>query len=207
MRALVLLVALFVSTEASAADLTVMVRTAAGKPVRDAVVTVYPASGAAGPSRLSGPYRMVQQNIAFDPFVMVAPVGAEVSFPNKDTVRHHVYSFSPAHPFELKLYGKDETRTVRFDKAGVIALGCNIHDQMVAFIKVVDTPYAAKTGEGGEVVLHGLPAGGATVHVWHPYMKSRGNEVVRTLTIGSDRAGHEQVSVDLLTPPDRRHAY
>ena len=134
-----------------------------------------------------------------------APVGGQVSFPNKDGVRHHVYSFSPAKRFELKLYGRDESRSVRFEKAGVVALGCNIHDSMVAFIKVVDTPYAAKSDASGNVVLRGVPEGAATVRVWHPYMRQPGNEIVRQLTL---RGGHTEAFVaDLRTPPTRTGAY
>src|SRR3989442_2389580 len=87
-----------------AGDLAVSVRTAAGKPIADAVVTI-PAR-ASGPIRFAWPYRMAQHHMQFEPFVLVAPVGAEVAFPNLDTIRHHVYSFSAPHPFELKLYGR-----------------------------------------------------------------------------------------------------
>ncbi|MEO6376651.1 MAG: methylamine utilization protein [Caulobacteraceae bacterium] len=178
----------------------------AGKPVRDAVVSVYPDGGPAA-TRPSGAYRVVQQNLQFDPFVLVVPVGAEVSFPNRDAVRHHVYSFSPANKFELRLYGKDETRKVKFDKAGVVALGCNIHDQMVGFVKVVDTPFAVLTGDTGEAVLRGLPAGGATVRIWHPYAKVAKNEIERRMTLPRDVALHEAITFDLRAPPERRGGY
>ena len=190
-----------------AADLTVSVKTLAGKPVRDAVVSVYPDSGAAGAPRPSGPFRVVQQNLQFDPFVLVVPQGAEVSFPNRDAVRHHVYSFSPANRFELRLYGKDETRKVKFDKAGVVALGCNIHDQMVGFVKVVDTPFAVLTGDSGEAVVHGLPPGGATVRIWHPYAKVAKNEIERRMTLPRDVPLREAISFDLRVPPERRGGY
>ena len=85
-------------------------------------------------------YYLRQRQHQFHPFVLVVPVGANVSFPNFDPTRHHVYSFSPAKRFELKLFARDQSRSVRFDKPGVVALGCNIHDQMSAFIDVVDTP-------------------------------------------------------------------
>lgn len=197
--------ALVLATGARAADLTVQVRTPAGKPVRDAVVTVHPAAGVpAGPIRFGWPARVVQQNMKFDPLVLIVGVGAEVSFPNRDGVRHHVYSFSPAKPFELKLYGKDETRSVRFDKAGLVALGCNIHDSMVGFIKVVDTPYAAKTDGQGRLLIGGLPAGKATVRIWHPYMK--GKEQVRQVTLGG-AGGHQDVVVEVRTPAHRHHGY
>jgi len=128
MRLLVIsILAWAVSSLANAADLTVTVRNSAGRPVADAVVSLYPASGA-GALRQDGPYRITQHDVKFDPFVTIVPVGAEVAFPNLDKTRHHVYSFSAAKTFELKLYGQGETRTVRFDKPGIVSLGCNIHD-------------------------------------------------------------------------------
>jgi plastocyanin len=209
MRALVFLCALMFATASAAADLSVEVRTGAGRPVPDAVVTLYPASGTppVGQGRFDWPMRMVQQHLQFSPFVLIAPVGATVAFPNLDQVRHHVYSFSPAHPFELKLYGRDETRTVRFDRPGAIALGCNIHDQMIAFIKVVDTPYAAKTDANGVAVLHDAQPGGAVMHVWHPFMKSPGNEIVQTVVLPRTGGVNQAVRVDLRSPPDRGGGY
>jgi plastocyanin len=207
MRVSVLFLVLSMAAPAAAADLSVSVKTAAGKPASDAVVTVYPAAGPPNePIRFPWPLRMEQRNLTFSPFVLIAPVGGTVAFPNKDQVRHSVYSFSPAHPFELKLYSADETRSVRFDKVGEVALGCNIHDFMVAFIKVVDTPYAAKTDANGVAELHSLPAGAATVHIWHPYFKAPGNETTRPVTLGA--AGTRlALSVDLRTPPERRQTY
>ena len=139
--------------------------------------------------------------------MLIVPVGAVVAFPNRDAVRHQVYSFSPAHPFELKLYGRDETRSIRFDKAGVVALGCNIHDGMVAFIKVVDTPYAAKSDGAGVAELHNAPAGSAILHVWQPYLRAPNNEIVRTIVLPREGAVRETLVVDLRTPPARRADY
>ena len=101
----------------------------------------------------------------------------------------------------------DDTRSVRFDKPGAIPLGCNIHDQMIAFIKVVDTPYAAKTGLDGQVVLHDVPPGPASMHVWHPYMKSPNNEVVDNTDIPRSGEGHEDVTVDMRPLPARVGGY
>ena len=183
---------------AAAADLTVTLSSGAKRPVADAVVTVEPLAGTpAGPARFSWPLVMSQQNLQFDPFVLIVPVGAEVAFPNRDTVRHHVYSFSPAKIFELKLYGREETRVVRFDKPGVVALGCNIHDGMSAFIVVVDTPYAGKSNAAGEAVIRNLPAGAARVTVWHPYLRAAA--VVRTVQIGGEAAALA-VGLDLRPP-------
>lgn len=197
-RWLISLLTLMLPGVAAAADLVVSVRTAAGAPVSDAVVSL---PEVRGPLHAAGPYRMAQHDLQFDPFVLVAPVGAEVAFPNLDRVRHHVYSFSPAHPFELKLYGRDESRSVRFDKPGVIALGCNIHDSMVAFIVVVDTPFAAKTDAAGVAVIHDAPTGVQAIRVWHPYLRAPGN------ALAIRGAGRVAVTADVRAPPARRNLY
>jgi len=205
MRMLVCFLATFAfASAASAADLTVQVRNSAGKPQADAVVMVYPTARPAAPPRLTGPFRVVQKDMMFNPFMTVVPVGAEIAFPNLDTVRHHVYSFSAPHPFELKLYGKDESRAVKFDKPGVIAVGCNIHDAMVAFIRVVDTPYAMKTDSAGKAVIRNLPDGAANVKLWHPYLKAANNEIARATTLPGG------ASIDFvvdLRPAPMRHDY
>ncbi|MFY9352515.1 MAG: methylamine utilization protein [Sphingobium sp.] len=162
---------------ARAGDLDLKIVDAAGRPVSDAVVTVRPAGGVpAGPIRFPWGTTMVQENIAFAPHVLIVPVGATVRFPNHDKVRHHVYSFSKPAKFEIKLFGKDETRSYTFKSAGAVALGCNIHDQMSGFIKVVDTPFAAKSNAAGQVRVAGLAAGTAQVTIWHPQMKAKDNE-------------------------------
>jgi plastocyanin len=182
MRFLALLTAaLALAAPAHAGDLAVFLATAKGQGIADAVVMVLPAAGASRP-RPAGSYRMAQKDLTFDPFVLVVPVGAEVAFPNLDKVRHHVYSFSPAKTFELKLYGRDETRYVRFERPGVVGIGCNIHDNMSAFIRVVDTPWAARTTRDG-AILRDVPAGRARVVVWHPYLKGPRSEVVRDVVV------------------------
>lgn len=173
--------ALLTGTPALAGDLTVLVTNQAGLPVRDAVVMVQAAAGA--PARPAAPMVMAQQNVAFQPYVLIVPVGATVAFPNRDRVRHHVYSFSAAKKFELKLYGRDESRTVTFDKPGPVSLGCNIHDGMIGFIYVTDTPYAAKSGADGSASVLDVPAGAATLLVWHPDIRGRAATTVRRLSV------------------------
>ena len=189
---------LLAPVSALAGDLVMTVRDGAGRPVPNVVVMVRPAAGVpAGPIRFPWPFTVAQQNIQFDPFVLIVPVGATVGFPNKDKVRHHVYSFSAGNKFELKLFGKDETRSVVFKAVGVAAIGCNIHDAMVGFIRVVDTPWAIKTGADGVATLRGLPAGAATVTVWHPYLRAPKNEVVRKSVFTATGALRESVAIEL----------
>jgi plastocyanin len=185
-----------------AADLSVTVKDASGAPVRNAVVSVMPASGAPAGVKLAGPFVVAQQNVQFQPYVLIVPVGAEVTFPNKDKVRHHVYSFSTPKRFELKLYGKEEARTVTFDKPGTVALGCNIHDQMSGFIKVVDTPLAVKTDAKGVAVLHGVPGGSASLRIWHPPQRTPGGESARPITVPASGASAQAVSVTLRSTED-----
>ncbi len=186
MRFLLTIILVFIWGPALAGDLTVSVRDNAGRPVRDAVVTVTPNAGVpSGPIRFSWPLRVVQQDIQFQPYVLIAPVGAAVAFPNLDRVRHHIYSFSRGNRFEIELFGRDQTRTHVFAAAGVAALGCNIHDQMLAYVRVVDTPYAGKTDATGNVTIPAIPAGAARLVVWHPQLNVRGNENAYVLTIGT----------------------
>jgi plastocyanin len=202
-----LLAALAVAAPACAGDLLLSFSTTTGQPIADAVVTVKPEAGTRGARMPAGPFVMAQKDMTFQPFVLIVPAGAEVSFPNQDPFRHHVYSFSKAKTFELKLYGKDETRVVRFDKPGVVALGCNIHDGMSAFIRVVDTPFAAKSAANGQAVVRDLPPGRATVVVWHPYLRARDGEITRQVTIPASGALRLTLAGALRSPRLRRSGY
>lgn len=201
-----LVLTLGLAARAHAGDLEVVVATAAGTPVLDAVVMAIPDTGARAP-RIAGPYVMAQKDTQFQPRLLVVPVGAEVSFPNLDPFRHHVYSFSRAKPFELKLYGRDETRSVRFDKAGVVAVGCNIHDQMSAWIRVVDTAWSGRTALTGRVVLRDLPAGPATVIIWHPQLRAANGEIVQRVVVSAAGAARLSVAGDLKPVRLRREGY
>jgi plastocyanin len=148
---------------ASAADYTVQLRDRDGKPVSN--VIVYVASAAAKPVGVIS--EVDQINKEFVPYVSVVPVGSRVRFPNKDNVRHHVYSFSDAKKFELKLYSGVPAEPVLFDRPGVVALGCNIHDWMLAYVLVVDTPWFARSNDQGLAELQ-LPPGPHSLQIWHP---------------------------------------
>ena len=76
----------------------------------------------------------------FVPYVKPVRTGSFVQFPNKDHIRHHVYSFSAPSKFELPLYMGTPAQPVLFDKPGVVKLGCNIHDWMIGYVYVTDSP-------------------------------------------------------------------
>jgi plastocyanin len=183
---------------AFAGALTVRIVDASGRPVKDAVVTVRPAGTAARPMKIGGSYAVKQRNLQFQPFVSIVPQGATVSFPNLDPTKHHVYSFSPAKRFELKLFAKDQSRSIRFDRPGVIALGCNIHDAMSAFIVVSDSAWTAVTDGKGFVRFADIPVAPASMTVWHPYLREPANQLTRRLAVGSSS---ELVAVRLRPAP------
>jgi plastocyanin len=108
-----------------------------------------------------------QINKRFVPRINVVRTGTLVTFPNSDQIHHEVYSFSPAKVFQLKLYARTPSAPVTFDKPGLVVLGCNIHDKMLAFVGVVDTPYFAKADAAGKAVFN-LPAGRYRLRVWNP---------------------------------------
>lgn len=157
---------IFASVPAHAGGIDARVRGVDDKPMVDAVVYALPAQPM---PPVAGKTVVVDQvNREFTPHVSVVQTGTAVSFPNKDNIRHHVYSFSPAKVFNLKLYSGVPSSPVVFDKAGEVSLGCNIHDRMSAFVLVVDTPWFAKTGADGMARMRDLPAGDYMVRVWHP---------------------------------------
>jgi plastocyanin len=160
--------ALLLPLDAAAASLSIQVLDRNGQPARDAVVYAEPETPAA-PAR-NKTIQIEQRDSQFLPRVSAVQSGSFISFPNNDTVRHHVYSFSPAKTFEVRLYKGVPKNPEKFDKAGTVTLGCNIHDQMIAWVHVVDTPYFAKTDANGRAVLDGLGAGKYTLKAWHPAM-------------------------------------
>lgn len=119
----------------------------------------------------------------FIPYVQPVMVGSSVSFPNNDDIRHHVYSFSQAKMFELPLYSGTPAHPVVFDAPGVVALGCNIHDWMLGFIYVVETPHFGKTDASGHIRLENLPAGAYSVRVWHPRMQESEDSTRRDVMV------------------------
>jgi plastocyanin len=182
----------------AAAPLSVRVLDVSGRPVHDAVVTLYPTGSAARAPRQGGRFLIAQQKLQFHPFLTIVPAGAEVSFPNLDPTKHHVYSFSAAKKFELKLFAKDQSRTVRFDKRGVVALGCNIHDQMSAFIVVTDSAWTARTDARGIAFFGDAPNAPGRLTVWHPYLRAPGGELQQSVSAAQRNASFQ---VRLRPPP------
>jgi hypothetical protein len=158
-----LLGALYMCT-ASGAMVTIGAMSQSGAAAEDTIIVFDPLDVIPPPSH---PVAIIDQvDKRFVPRVNVIRTGTAVSFPNSDSIRHQVYSFSKARPFNLKLYAGSPRMDILFDKPGMVVLGCNIHDTMVAFVAVVDTPYFSKIPQSGTARLD-LPAGRYRLRVWH----------------------------------------
>jgi len=167
-----------------AAGVVATVTDAAGRPLADAVVMLEP-TGAKLPVKPLAGVEIAQRSRAFQPALTVVTVGTPVSFPNFDTVRHHVYSFSPAKTFELKLYAGVPSTPVVFDKPGAAVLGCNIHDRMSAWVLVVDTPHYARSGTDGRARIDGVSPGSYRLRAWHAGLVPGQEPAPQPLTVGT----------------------
>ncbi len=188
---------------AAATPVSVTVTDANGVLV-DAVVSLeLPRPAAASAGKM---LEMDQVNSQFVPAVLAVRTGTSVRFPNNDQIRHQVYSFSPAKRFELPLFQGTTAAPVRFDQAGLVTVGCNIHDWMLGYIVVLETPYFGKTGSDGRVQLD-APAGTYTLRVWHPRIK--GAAVGEPLVIARDALQRKVTlqttgAAPAVAPPDER---
>ena len=180
---------------AGAATLTVSVTDAAGNALPDAVVYAMPVSGKA-PMKPGATALIDQVKREFVPLVSVMQTGTMVTFPNRDNIRHSVYSFSPAKTFELRLYSGEKAPAVAFDKPGLVTMGCNIHDQMIAYALVVDTPWFGKTDAAGSTVIDGFPAGEYDIFAWH-HRQAGASPVSQRLSAKSAGKGEMSFRIDL----------
>jgi plastocyanin len=182
-----------------AANVTVNAKDPLGNPLQDLVVWAVPREGLAPPR--TRPAMVEQRNKTFIPLVSVVQTGTLVSFPNRDEIRHHVYSFSAAKKFEIKLYAGTPVDPIPFDKAGEVVLGCNIHDHMVAYIYVVDSPWFAKSDKDGVARIEGLPAGDYDIHAWYYAQDARPTPV--GVKLRADEAGAAAFAVGRRPMPPR----
>ena len=172
------------SAVACAASVNVVFIDAAGNPLADAVVMLEPV-GARLPVKPMAGAQIAQHELQFNPEVTVVTVGTPVMFPNQDTVKHHVYSYSAAKSFQIKLYAGVPHTPIVFDKPGIAVLGCNIHDSMLAWVVVTDTPLWARSAAGGRARVIDVPPGSYQMHVWHSSLADTTPPQLLPLTVGA----------------------
>lgn len=189
---------LILSTGVSAQQVTVNLTSNKGNPVFQAVVYLEPETPITNSASLQDVSVMDQIDRQFVPHILPIQKGSNVIFPNSDSIKHHVYSFSPTKRFELKLYKGSKQEALTFEKQGEVELGCNVHDWMLAYIWVVDTPYFAKADENGKVTLD-VPNGKYTVKVWHPRIQDDFDDLAQSIDVNQDMNLDIQLQQDLLT--------
>ena len=210
---LVALLSLLVAVPAArGAELRVLVTDQRGQPVADAVVGVLPPPGAASPPAPAPRIHTVNQvSLTFVPYIEVLRPGDKVVFRNGDKTRHHVYSFSAAKAFEFMLKPGESSAPLELERAGVIAVGCNIHDSMITYLYVSEAPWTARTGADGVAKLSGLPAGGYRVQAWQPRLRpGRAPSVQDNVALAEGAPKQLDFKLSLLPdsrrPPDRERA-
>ncbi len=195
------------ATPATAAtgQVAVTVRDDAGKPVADAVVVAVPVDGT---MRLPAKREAVidQVDKQFAPVVSVITAGTAVHFPNHDDVRHQVYSFSKAKRFELPLYSGVPAQPVVFDTPGVVVLGCNIHDWMIGYVYVSESPWFARTGADGTAVIADLPPKRYTLRAWHPQQEGPEDATRQIVDVTAAHRAQAAWTMKLKPPPQVRRA-
>lgn len=197
MRPLIVLIVCVLCNPLEAGSIVVTVKDSKGSEVADAVV--YAKSNSSITLREKKGV-IDQQDKQFVPYVTAVQVGTAVLFPNKDNIRHHVYSFSPAKKFELPLYAGIPAEPVVFDKPGFVTLGCNIHDWMIAYVAVLPTPYFQVTRNEGRVTLKDLPSGQYSVEVWQPSLKGAPENTAQHVDLTS--GGTKELVFTLDLKPD-----
>jgi plastocyanin len=194
-----LFAATLVASRLTGAEVTLRVTDAKNTPLADAVVSLQPIDAPSPVTPPGAPQEIVQQGKEFLPFVTAVVVGTTVTLPNRDKVEHQVYSLSEAKKFELPLYKPGKAGTVVFDRAGVVTLGCNIHDWMLAYVVVLDTPWFAKSDASGAASVS-APAGRYRLAIWHPRLAQ---PLTREITLPVDAAS-PPLPIALTLKPERR---
>jgi len=191
MRAGIALLLCAASGLAQGADLRMTVSDGSNQPVADAIVY---ATALNPPAPVEHKASIDQVNRRFVPRVSVIQTGPAVTFPNSDNIRHSVYSFSRPRTFTLKLYAGTPASPVVFDQPGIVVLGCNIHDTMVAWVLVVDTAFFARTAADGSASLPGLPPGDYLLRAWNNSMSDE--QPGEALHVGSEALSPRHLHVD-----------
>ena len=163
---------------ALAADLSVSVLDSAGRGIAG-IVIIADSAGAQPDKHPPRTAIMDQQHMQFVPRILVVQTGTAVDFPNSDQIQHQVYSFSEPKRFKLSLYAGHKSPPIVFDHPGLVTLGCNIHDGMIGYIYVTDSPFFGHSDGSGQLQLHGLPPGNYTLTAWHPDLEEAGGSTLQ----------------------------
>jgi plastocyanin len=196
---------LLAGAPAHAATVDIDISDQQGRPAPNAVVALIPQAGPAAAGHLPAQAIIDQRRETFIPLVTILRKGGHVIFTNNDTTMHQVYSFSPIKQFEFELDQGGRSEAVVFDKPGVAAIGCNIHDRMITYVYVADTPWAALTDAKGHAELSGVPPGSYRVETWHPQLLP--GRPAPSATLAVNGATKFALAVPLLADAPAKHMH
>lgn len=187
-------------------ELAVLVVDQDNRPIADAVITLHALdSETPGLTPVTG-LQIAQANLQFVPDLLIVPVGSDVSFSNSDMTGHHVYSFSPAKPFNVQMIAQGEAESIVFDRVGLVAIGCNIHDSMVGFIHVVDTPWSGISDADGMISIDDVPSGRYRMEIWHGAQAAPDNLISVEISLGAAPVSLTR-EINLRSQRQRRNRY
>jgi plastocyanin len=188
------------AVDAGAAALLVTVTRPDGSPLKGAVVMLHGPAGST--AKAPATFVVDQVDQAFTPDLTIIPVGSTVTFPNSDKTSHQVYSFSPAKRFQLPLYRGTPYAPTKFENAGIVTLGCNIHDDMIAYLIVTDAAWFGRTGPDGSWTASDLPAGDFRIEVWHPRLREQAQVIERQLVVDASQSNTLDVKLTRTLRPE-----
>ena len=111
--------------------------------------------------------KLDQRNETFVPHVLAIVAGTTVDFPNNDQTYHNVFSLSSTKPFDLGRYAAGRSKSIRFDRPGIVRVFCDIHSHMSAFILVFAHRHFSVTDDDGRYRIENVPPGTYTVIAWN----------------------------------------
>ncbi len=206
----ILALAFCASTPVWAATVDVNITGSDGRPAAFAVAELFPieSSAAIPQSHLPAEAIIEQRNETFIPLVTIIRRGGHVVFTNSDHTMHQVYSFSTIKQFAFEIDRGQKSAPMVFDQPGVAAIGCNIHDQMVTFVYVADTPWAVPTDTKGHAEIDQVPPGNYRVSVWDPQLMPGYHPEAASLKV-TDNGAKFSLSIPLLAgdTPGMKHAH
>lgn len=194
-----------IALPAAAGPVRIGIMDAAGKPAPQAVVELVPPAGIVlPPAEVPNEAEIDQRNLTFVPLASLIRKGGHVVFLNNDRTMHQVYSFSAIKQFQQEIHQGEHSRPVVFDQPGIAAIGCNIHDQMIAYVYVASSPFAAMTDASGNVSFADVPAGSYQVRFWHPRLQPGQEVPSRALTVSASSTAATYSLPPLIAPPSSR---
>ncbi len=175
-----------------------------GQSLPNVVMALKPA-GSQPPATAPTQITVTQEALSFKPYISVIRAGSSVVFANRDTVEHHIKSFSSSKPFEIAVHKPGDTPPpIRFDKKGAIVAYCILHDWMRAYVYVADTPWTAISGDNGLARIENVAPGDYELTAWHPDLGQFKPPLTSKITVGASGTTQTTVKFDFKPRPIRK---